>query len=188
MHAARSRYAPVCYLDACCKGADMNSKFSQRITMCLLPAIAAFFPTSGLAQGQQSFQCSLGEYTRRVEIVSEPGVSVPCEVHYYKDTEMPGEQQVLWRALNEEGYCESKAREFIASLGEMGWDCRAGSERSAQFRDADIELDDGGADVADNTAEDAADNAADDMSDEDQADSTDVMDNTDDLAPAEDPR
>ena len=58
-----------------------------------------------------------------MEILTEPGVTVPCEVHYYKDTEAPGEKQVLWSAAAQEGFCESKAQEFIAKLEGWGWDC-----------------------------------------------------------------
>jgi len=78
--------------------------------------------------GQTSYQCSFGELQRRVEILTEPGVSVPCEVHYYKDTEAPGEKQVLWSADSQEGYCEAKTEEFIAKLEGFGWDCGQGSE------------------------------------------------------------
>ena len=79
------------------------------------------------AQAQTSYQCTMGELTRRVEIMHETGVTVPCEVHYYKDTEAPGERQVLWRAMNEEGYCESKTTEIVATLSAMGWNCGTGS-------------------------------------------------------------
>lgn len=79
------------------------------------------------AQGQTSYQCTMGDMTRRVEIMHETGVTVPCEVHYFKDTEAPGERQVLWRAMNEEGYCESKTTEFIAMLSASGWNCGSGS-------------------------------------------------------------
>ena len=72
----------------------------------LVVLTAAFLPFASLAQNQNNYQCSHGDLKRRVEIVYETGVTVPCEVHYYKDTEAPGEQQVLWRALKEEGYCE----------------------------------------------------------------------------------
>jgi hypothetical protein len=44
-------------------------------------------------------------------------------VHYYKDTEMPGEQQVLWTAENDASYCESKAMELVTKLEGWGWDC-----------------------------------------------------------------
>jgi hypothetical protein len=56
---------------------------------------------------------------------------VPCEVHYFKDTELPGENQVLWTATTEAGYCESKAEEFVAKLREWGWDCGPGVEAEA---------------------------------------------------------
>jgi len=88
-------------------------------------------PSLGLAQGAGKYQCSLGDLQRRVEILTDPGVSVPCEVHYYKDTEAPGENQVLWSAGSQEGYCESKAEEFITRLEGWGWDCERGDESMA---------------------------------------------------------
>jgi hypothetical protein len=89
-------------------------------------------PCLALAQGDGKYQCSYGELQRRVEILTEPGVTVPCEVHYYKDTEAPGETQVLWSASAQEGYCESKTEEFIANLEGWGWDCgRAAAPESA---------------------------------------------------------
>lgn len=94
----------------------------------ILIAIAVLLlPATLFAQGQSSYQCTMGELTRRVEIMHETGVSVPCEVHYYKDSEAPGERQVLWRAMSEEGYCEAKTTEFIAKLESMGWNCGASS-------------------------------------------------------------
>ena len=99
---------------------DMNDKI-------LAVLLAALLPCLSFGQGAQSYQCSFGELQRRVEILYETGVTVPCEVHYYKDTEAPGETQVLWRALNETGYCERKTEEFIAKLREMGWTCEQGS-------------------------------------------------------------
>jgi hypothetical protein len=84
---------------------------------------AAVLPGLSLAQDNNNYQCSNGDLQRRVEIVYETGVTVPCEVHYYKDTEAPGERQVLWRALNQEGYCEEQTRQFITQLASWGWDC-----------------------------------------------------------------
>jgi hypothetical protein len=49
-------------------------------------------------------------------------------VHYYKDTEAPGERQVLWRAQNDAAYCASMTQEFIAKLTEMGWNCGQATE------------------------------------------------------------
>jgi hypothetical protein len=99
----------------------MREHIMYRRNLAFIAAI--FLPVLAIAQDQQSYQCTSGELTRRVEIFSEPGVAVPCEVHYYKDTEAPGERQVLWRAQNDAAYCASKAQEFIAKLNDMGWDC-----------------------------------------------------------------
>ena len=63
---------------------------------------------------------------RRIVILTEPGVSVPCQVQYHKDTEMPGEVQTLWTATSDASYCESKASEFVAKLEGWGWSCAAG--------------------------------------------------------------
>lgn len=99
-----------------------------------------------MAFGQEvgSYQCTFGDLQRRVEILTEPGVSVPCEVHYYKDTEAPGEKQVLWSAGSKEGYCESKTAEFIAQLESWGWDCGQGGEAMPAAEpeiETDVELD-----------------------------------------------
>ena len=86
--------------------------------------IAVFLPVTLYAQDSTGYQCTYGGLERRVEIVYETGVTVPCEVHYYKDTEAPGEQQVLWRAVNEAGFCEARTAEFIDKLRGMGWNCQ----------------------------------------------------------------
>jgi len=88
---------------------------------------ASILPCAALAQDQNSYLCSNGDLQRRIEIVRETDRAVPCEVHYYKDTEAPGEPQVLWRAQSEEGYCEEQARAFVAKLANWGWTCNAGA-------------------------------------------------------------
>ncbi len=93
----------------------------------LIAFVFAALPAALFAQDPDKYQCSLDEMTRRVEVLSEPGVAVPCEVHYFKDTEAPGEVLVLWRAANEVGYCESQAAGFVEELRGMGWTCWAGS-------------------------------------------------------------
>ena len=60
-----------------------------------------FISAPGLLLAQDKYQCSYGELQRRVEIYTEPGQSVPCEVHYFKDTEAPGGSEVLWSATND---------------------------------------------------------------------------------------
>lgn len=89
-------------------------------------ATTLLLPFIGAAQETDKYQCSFGDMQRRVEISSEPGVEVPCSVHYFKDTEMPGEQQVLWSADNDPTYCRSKALELVAKLEGWGWDCGRG--------------------------------------------------------------
>jgi len=102
----------------------MRSRHFPLLAVLLLPLVA-------VAQDDRKYQCSYGGLERRIEIVSEGGLEVPCEVHYFKDTEAPGEQQVLWTAQNEAGYCEARARELIARLEGMGWSCGAGGGEPA---------------------------------------------------------
>lgn len=94
----------------------MDKKLSLAI---LLSAIS--LPATAIAA--DNYSCTLDGLVRRVEIYYEPGREVPCEVHYYKDSEVPGERQVPWRAQNEAGYCESRAAAFIEQLKSQGWDC-----------------------------------------------------------------
>jgi len=91
----------------------------------LAVVLAAILPTVSLAQTPQQYHCTYGDLQRRIEIVYETGVTVPCEVHYYKDTEAPDAHMVLWRALNQEGFCEAKTQEFVNQLEEWGWACDA---------------------------------------------------------------
>lgn len=79
------------------------------------------------AQDAGKYRCTYGDLVRRVEIFTEPGVSVPCEVHYFKDTEAPGEPQVLWSAQADAAYCESQTEAFVAKLEGWGWSCAAGA-------------------------------------------------------------
>ncbi len=95
-------------------------------TVIVLTSIA--LPSVAATQEAGKFQCSYGDMQRRVEIASEPGVEVPCSVHYFKDTEMPGEQQVLWSADNDPAYCREKAMELVAKLEGWGWDCGRGDD------------------------------------------------------------
>lgn len=97
----------------------MKQRILIVLSIALLPAVA-------LGQDETSYQCSHGELQRRVEILYETGGALPCEVHYHKDTEAPGESQVLWRAMNQAGYCEQKTEAFIVKLRGLGWDCGTG--------------------------------------------------------------
>lgn len=95
-------------------------------TRLTIATLALLGPCLVLAQDAGKYHCTYGELQRRVEIYTEPGVAVPCEVHYYKDTEAPGEPQVLWSAGNDASYCASKTTEFVAKLEGWGWNCGSG--------------------------------------------------------------
>jgi len=97
----------------------------------LITLLLTIVPGAVLAQGDATTQCTYGDMTRRVVIMSEPGVSVPCEVHYYKDSEAPGEDQVLWSASQQAGYCEEKAAELVSKLESWGWNCGSGEAPAA---------------------------------------------------------
>lgn len=103
----------------------------------ILVFLASALPGLALAQGSETFQCSYGDLQRRVEILHETEMSVPCEVHYYKDTEAPGEREVLWSATNQAGYCEEKAEAFIARLQGWGWDCGQGEAQESMPDETD---------------------------------------------------
>jgi len=108
---------------------NLSDKF---LTASLTVMFAALLPGLSFGQEPQNYQCTYGDLQRRVEILYETGLTVPCEVHYYKDTEAPGELQVLWRAMNQSGYCEMKTQEFIAKLGELGWSCSQSAESAPE--------------------------------------------------------
>lgn len=70
------------------------------------------------------YSCAQQGLTRRIEVyyLNAPE-AVPCEVNYYKDSEVPDTKQTLWQAQNSQGYCEDKAQGFVAKLSNWGWDC-----------------------------------------------------------------
>jgi hypothetical protein len=70
------------------------------------------------------YSCAQQGLTRRIEVyyLNAPE-AVPCEVNYYKDSEVPDTKQTLWQAQSSQGYCEDKAQGFVAKLSNWGWDC-----------------------------------------------------------------
>lgn len=133
-----------------------------RILLCAAASIV-----TGIASAQESvgYDCSYGDLERRITVVHEPGVRVPCEVHYYRDMTVPDEYDVLWTALHEVGYCEARAEELSARLIDAGWQCDP-SERPAPRPGEEIE----------ENLEETTDSAIDD-----------AVDDTDMLEPAEPP-
>ena len=79
----------------------------------------------------KSVTCTLASLERTVELRYEtPGDAVPCEVRYAKPTEGIDEQ-VLWRAEREAGYCEARFGEFVDKLTGFGWSCSAATTEAA---------------------------------------------------------
>ena len=96
-------------------------------------ALLVLVPLIAHAQDDSYYECSFGGNIRRVEILyTEPGTALPCEVHYTKDSEAPGQIQVLWAAQNEAGYCDYQAREFVSKLEGWGWSCEDSSQVPAE--------------------------------------------------------
>ena len=92
--------------------------FKATITLTILVSGAV------LAAEDTAYECRQGELVREVEVqYVTPGQAVPCRVEYRKAQEGAG-PQILWRAENEEGYCEFKAKEFVAKLESWGWSCK----------------------------------------------------------------
>ncbi len=76
-------------------------------------------PTISFA-ASPGYLCHHGDQSREILVEYDvPGQRVPCGVLYRKAT---GEQE-LWRANDEEGYCEARAREFASKQEAWGWQC-----------------------------------------------------------------
>ena len=74
-----------------------------------------------------SWTCHNAKLTRHVTVFyPETPAPLPCKVYYTKTTEnlLP---RVLWKAENNEGYCEHKAEEFVERLRSLGWQCSSDS-------------------------------------------------------------
>lgn len=70
--------------------------------------------------------CTSGGNTRKVELIfASSEAKAPCEVHYKKETEQPGHDQVIYSAKNDIGFCHAKAAAFVFKLTGMGWTCTA---------------------------------------------------------------
>jgi hypothetical protein len=99
-----------------------------------------------------SWNCSHDDLVREVQIEYPEGGSVPCNVIYKKQTE-GFEDQVLWSAENEEGYCEEKAREFVGNLESWGWVCLETVSAAAEPEEAEEAMEE--AEAVEEAAEEA---------------------------------
>ena len=88
----------------------------------LLPGLLVFF--TGFLHANTT--CIKAKSIREIDIVyREPGYTLPCEVTYKKNES--AEIKILWRAQNQPGYCEQKAKEFIETFETQGWVCKSES-------------------------------------------------------------
>jgi len=88
-------------------------------------AVGGLMVLGGELAMAKSVTCTMASLERTVELRYEtPGDAVPCEVRYAKPTEGIDEQ-VLWRAEREAGYCEARFGEFLDKLRGFGWSCGA---------------------------------------------------------------
>ncbi|MEW8525216.1 MAG: hypothetical protein AB2552_19405 [Candidatus Thiodiazotropha endolucinida] len=93
---------------------------------CALLLTILVMPSESFAS---SWTCQYSELTRNVVIFypNEPA-SLPCKVYYTKPDEnvMP---RTLWKAKNDDHYCERKAVDFIKTLESRGWQCSSDNDR-----------------------------------------------------------
>ena len=69
--------------------------------------------------------CTNKGKTRSINVTYEdPQKKNNCKVIYHKETENPGNEQVLWTAKVEYNYCQTKAKDFVARLEGWGWNCK----------------------------------------------------------------
>ena len=103
--------------------AGISTVASAQGEQTLKPQVVEQKPAAGAATasagGFANSACTNGKNKRLLEIKA----GSPCEVHYKKETEMPGHDQVLWNAKNDPTFCESKAQAFVQKLEGMGWTC-----------------------------------------------------------------
>lgn len=69
-----------------------------------------------------SWSCRHDNNVREIHIMQSESSPVPCSVVYKKLTEGV-EDQVLWTAENDAGYCEEKAKAFVDKQIGWGWTC-----------------------------------------------------------------
>ncbi|WP_020210462.1 hypothetical protein [Gilvimarinus chinensis] len=88
--------------------------------------IALTLAANASADHNYQYACQLDGETRVIEVAYLlPDQAVPCEVRYQKN----GEQaEVLWRADNQEGFCEGKAKQMVKEHGQWGFECDTSQE------------------------------------------------------------
>lgn len=107
-----------------CNWSDAMKNLVYNSWVLLLTILIA--PSDSFAK---SWTCHYAELTRNVLIFhpNEPA-TLPCKVYYTKPDEnvMP---RTLWKAENDDNYCERKAVEFIKTLESRGWQCSGDNDQ-----------------------------------------------------------
>lgn len=97
----------------------------RRLTLICFPlaALAGITSATVLAQENFHYTCKLELAQRTIAVAYlVPEQAVPCEVQYTKNDTEP---QLLWRADNQEGYCEEKVRQVVKEHEALGFSCEA---------------------------------------------------------------
>lgn len=89
-----------------------------------LAAIAMLgLSASVLAEPNYHYVCTQAPDVRIIEVAYlVPEQKVPCEVRYKKED---AESSILWRADNQEGFCESRAQYLVEKQREWGFECKS---------------------------------------------------------------
>jgi hypothetical protein len=92
-----------------------------------MSAVLVFFVALSSAQAaapsaaNYAYACQLEDSARHIEVAYLlPDQKVPCEVRYQKNDEPV---KVLWRAVNQEGFCESHAQQLVKKHQALGFEC-----------------------------------------------------------------
>lgn len=72
-----------------------------------------------LASEDYNYTCTYGDLQRIIKVAYSGEGDLPCEVQYIKSSNT----EVLWRAEDVAGFCESKARAFAEKQQGWGWTC-----------------------------------------------------------------
>lgn len=83
--------------------------------------LACTLLVSGQASAD-SWNCRNNDLVREIVVEYPQGGALPCRVVYKKQTE-GAEDKELWSAINQQGYCIERAKEFADKVESWGWTC-----------------------------------------------------------------
>ncbi len=90
-----------------------------------------FISLGAQADTNYHYTCTQGNSVRLIEVAYlVPKQKVPCEVRYQKEN---AQSTILWRADNQESFCESKTQRLIEKQKEWGFDCKSENAPTNNF-------------------------------------------------------